>query len=105
MKLLHEYPEKYHREQINFVDLELLDKMNLQQIKSVAVYATAKSEMRNSGLDKDHIVDIHKKLIEQKKNTDTQFLQAIDLYPYAVFSYSKLQGDILKQCLKENQVQ
>lgn len=103
-KLIHEYPEKFHREQINFVNLELLNKFNLQGIKSIPVYAMAKTEMRNAGLDKDHIIDVNNKMKEQQKNPDTQFLQQIDLNPYAVFSYSKLQGQILKQCLQENVV-
>lgn len=78
---MYEYPEKYHREQINFVDLKLLEQFNLQQIKSVPVYAMAKSEMRNKGHDKDHIEDVNSKLKEQLKIPETQYLQAIDLNP------------------------
>lgn len=102
-ELVYEYPEKYHREQINFVDLNLLEQHNLQQIKSVAVYAMAKSEMRNKGHEKDHIADVNNTMKKQLKNPETQYLQAIDLNPYAVYSYSKLQGEILKQCLKDQQ--
>lgn len=103
-KLRFEHPEIYHREQVNLVDLELLNQFNLQQIKSVPVYSTAKSEIRREYLDKDHIMDIHKKMKIQQKNPNEQYIQQIDLSPYAVFSFSKLQGEVLGQCFKEDKV-
>lgn len=104
-KLVFVHPEVFHRQQVNFVDLDLLNQFNLQKIKSVPVYSTAKTELRNTlHLDKDHIVDIHEKMKVQQKRSNEQYIQQIDLSPYAVFSFSQLQGEVLKQCLKENKV-
>lgn len=104
-KLVSVHPEVFHRQQVNFVDLDLLNQFNLQKIKSVPVYSTAKTELRKRlHLDKDHIVDIHEKMKAQQKNSNEQYIQQIDLSPYAVFSFSQLQGEVLKQCWNENKV-